>query len=145
VVCAKHLRTPAGVEAVEAVRRATQNAVRAAGASPERLAAELGEEGERFRRRWQRGDYAGLLEEPLRRVLAQAAEAKGFRDEIGVMRFLLMKIVSDEEAAPLYAALAVSKLVNATVRAVGAQEASAGATAQMEELIERLRVEIEGE
>jgi len=93
-----------------------------------------------FRRRMERGDYLELFDEPLRRVLGQAAAVAGVTEEIGAFRFVLARVLMEEED-PARQAMAVARLAHATVRAVEAQRAleGSGRDALLDELTRALR------
>ena len=61
-----------------------------------------------------------MFDEPVRQILSEAAQAKGLADEIGALRFALARLVGQEED-PTKLALGVSRVANATVRAMKAQ------------------------
>jgi hypothetical protein len=118
VVCADHRAAGEGRDAQVALRRLAESVT--ARAEGGRREAD-GDEEERararegFRRRVERGDYRGLLDARLREVMAQAAEERGLREEIGALRFAMVRLLAEEEDAGKLA-LGVSRLANASAR-----------------------------
>jgi len=70
---------------------------------------------ERFRRRLARGEYRALLDERVREVMAQGAAERGIGEEMGAIRFALMRVLAEEED-PVRLSLGVSRLANAAAR-----------------------------
>ncbi|MGI8476986.1 MAG: hypothetical protein ACR2OO_11520 [Thermomicrobiales bacterium] len=106
VVCRDHARTAAGRAAADAlllVAGYLRNAAGGAGAGggrdgDEGAAGRWGGEGraEGFRRRLERGEYAGLFEGRMREVMAQAAAAPGLAEEIGILRVAMTAVLLEE-------------------------------------------------
>ena len=136
-LCREHRRSEEGREARAAVARLLDDLGR-----PERSALERGAESKRAARGgdgaegreeaaarrtaefWQRvgrGDYGGLLDEPVRAVLAQAAKEQGLELEIGALRMILVRVLT-EETDPVRQALGatrVARTLGALVREHG--------------------------
>ncbi len=115
-VCGGHRRTVEGSEAQRAARRMA--------AADEAARVDEGGEGrdpkgtpaaERFRRRLERGDYRALLDEGVREVMAQGAAERGIAEEMGAIRFAMMRLLAEEED-PVRLSLGVSRLANASAR-----------------------------
>ena len=73
-----------------------------------------------FWRKVQRGEFTALLEEPLQRVVAEAAEEQGLDLEIGGLRVLLVRRLAEDVAKQ---ALGASRVVQALTQAVRARAA----------------------
>ncbi len=97
MTCLDHGRGRAEADLAAAVRMATRDARRAGaeadGANQERKRRAA----ERFRRRVARGEYRGLFDERLGRVMAQAAATRALDDELGALRFVLARLLAEEE------------------------------------------------
>jgi hypothetical protein len=124
-VCPVHRGTAAGREAQVAARRMA--AVDEAEGGGRKAEGDDERAGERFRRRLERGDYRGLLDERVREVMAQAEE-RGLGEEIGALRFVLMRVLAEEEGPRGYPGAVVvgGQPVGDGGGAVGASEAGAG-------------------
>jgi hypothetical protein len=70
-----------------------------------------------FRRRVARGEYGGLFDEPVRRILAQAAEEKALDQELGALRFMMARLLM-EDGDPVRQALGISRVATAAARIV---------------------------
>ena len=82
---------------------------------------------EAFRRRLEAGDYRGLYDRRLSGVIAQAASERSLDDEIGALRFVLARLLAEEQeqdAAKL--AASVARVVGVAVQAARAQRAIGG-------------------
>lgn len=82
---------------------------------------------EEFRRRLEDGDYRGLYDRRLSGVIAQAAAERSLDDEIGALRFVLARLLAEEQeqdAAKL--AASVARVVGVAVQAARAQRAIGG-------------------
>jgi hypothetical protein len=99
--------------------------------------------GERFRRRVERGDYRGLLDERVREVMAQAEE-RGLGEELGALRFALMRVLAEEED-PVRLSLAVSRLASASARLARAKQALDEGREPLNEAISQILRDLDGE
>jgi hypothetical protein len=70
-----------------------------------------------FRRRVMRGEYGGLFDEPVRRILAEAAEEKGLDVELGALRLMMARLLM-EDGDPIKQAVAISRVATAAARIV---------------------------
>jgi hypothetical protein len=120
-VCAEHARSEVGREVTAAVGRLGQEmagsvALGDGEATRERAARAL-------QTRLGRGDYAGLFDEGVRRVMAEATEAQGLKEEIGLLRVTMARLLAELLATddPVPVAHVVARVATATVRAVQAQ------------------------
>ena len=85
-----------------------------------------------FLKRLEQGEYAALFEENLGRVIAQAAQAmqeRGPDDEIGALRFVLARLLAEEQD-PAKLAASVTRVASAVVQAARAQRAISGDAAE---------------
>ena len=123
-VCSVHRGTAVGREAQAAARRmaAADEAVarvEEAGGGEREAEERKDPEGtpaaERFRRRLARGDYRALLDERVREVMAQGAAERGVAEEMGAIRFALLRLLA-EEADPARLSLGVGRLATASAR-----------------------------
>ena len=98
----------------------------------ERMPVATAEAQVRFRKRLERGEYAGLLDDNINRVITQAAKAmseQGLADEIGALRYALVRLLAEEQDASKLAAN-VARVASVTVQAARAQRAISGDVAQ---------------
>jgi hypothetical protein len=77
---------------------------------------------EGFRRRVEAGEYGALLDGRMREVLAQAAARDGLEEEMGAARFVLMRLLVEEEDLGKQA-LGVSRIITAAARVARARKA----------------------
>ena len=70
-----------------------------------------------FRRRVMRGEYGGLFDEPVRRILAEAAEEKVLDVELGALRMMLARLLM-EDGDPVRQAEGVCRVATAAARIV---------------------------
>ena len=94
------------------------------------------EDGERrrksaaaFRDRVDSGDYRGLFGGKLGGLMQQAAEEKGVGDELGALRYVLAKLMNEEED-PVTLAKAVARVASVSIQAARAQRAIQGQLAE---------------
>jgi hypothetical protein len=80
---------------------------------------------EGFRRRVERGEYGELLDARMREVMAQAAARDGLEEEMGAARFVLMRLLVEEEDLGKQA-LGVSRIISAAARVARARKAIGG-------------------
>lgn len=86
----------------------------------------------RFQERLERGEYAGLLDENVSQIIAQAARSmseQGLADEIGALRYALMRLLAEEQDAAKLAGN-VARVASVAVQAARAQRAISGDVAQ---------------
>ncbi len=86
----------------------------------------------KFRERVERGDYAGLFDDHLSQVMRQAATAvaeRGLTDEIGALRYVLARLLMEEDDLTKLAAN-VTRVASVAVQAARAQRAISGEVAQ---------------
>jgi hypothetical protein len=76
---------------------------------------------ERFRKCVERGDFATIFANKMEQLFDQHNGNAVFQDEIGALRVAMMRLLV-EENDPVALASALSKVTNATIRAVKAQE-----------------------
>lgn len=97
--------------------------------------------GRRFRERVRDGSYRGLTEAGVARVVGLAAAEPGLKDEIGLLRVALARLLEEEADATRFAT-AVARLVAVAVQAARVQQGLA-AVADEEELRTLLRRVVE--
>jgi hypothetical protein len=128
--CGRHGRDAGSGELVGEARGIADAVVRAAGDDGEEndgAAARARRATEEFRRRLEDGDYRGLYDRRLSGVIAQAAAERSLDDEIGALRFVLARLLAEEQeqdAAKL--AASVARVVGVAVQAARAQRAIGG-------------------
>ncbi|MGH2603805.1 MAG: hypothetical protein ACRDJ9_31020 [Dehalococcoidia bacterium] len=83
-----------------------------------------------FERRMARGDYGELFDERLRAVMAQAAAERGIAEEIGALRVVLARLMTDPAIDPLHLAHGVARVAGTTVRAMRMQRELEAAAAE---------------
>jgi hypothetical protein len=86
-----------------------------------------------LRRRARRGEFAGLLAEPMRAAMTEAARGRTFEDELAALRATLYRVLGDEELDVLRQTQAVTQVVGMTVRAAR-ERAAVKKTGEQEEL-----------
>jgi hypothetical protein len=126
-VCAGHARTREGRRATAAVQGMVEVAMRAVGQTDRRADRQNDEErrvalAEGFRRRVEAGEYRELLDGRLRRVMEQGAARDGLAEEMGAARFVLMRLLAEEEDLGKLA-LGVSRIITAAARVARARKA----------------------
>ncbi len=92
VACIDHHRSEQGRALQAAVGKAARDAMEAVEEGNSRGAG-----ARAFERRVARGDYGALFDEPLRRVMHQASAVDGVTEEIGALRFVLARVLVEEE------------------------------------------------
>jgi len=86
----------------------------------------------RFQERLERGEYEGLLDENVSQIINQAAKAmaeQGLTDEIGALRFALMRLLAEEKDAAKLAGN-VARVASVAVQAARTQRAISGDAAE---------------
>lgn len=85
-----------------------------------------------FLERLEQGEYAALFDENVSRVIAQAAQAmreRGPDDEIGALRFVMARLLAEEDD-PAKLASSVTRVVTAAIQAARTRRAIGGDTAE---------------
>ncbi len=77
---------------------------------------------ERFRRRVEAGEYRELLDGRMRQVIEQGAAVDGLEEEMGAARYMLMRLLVEEEDIGKQA-LGVSRIITAAARVARARAA----------------------
>lgn len=98
----------------------------------EHVLAERPELRSRFRERLELGDYSALFDDQLSKVLQQAATAvaeRGLVDEIGALRYVLARLLMEEDDLSRLTAN-VTRVASVAVQAARAQRAISGDVAQ---------------
>ncbi len=113
VTCRRHGRGRAGADLAAAVQRATRDATRALAEGKEQARQRAA--AEQFRRRVERGEYRGLFDERLGRVMAEAAATRALDDELGALRYVLARLLAEEEDTGRLA-LGVARVSRAAAR-----------------------------
>ncbi len=120
VLCPAHARGAYGRELEAAIGRMARQVERAFTAAPEPGVAtgpdRRLEVVEAFARRVARGEYGELFEGRLREVMAQAAAERGIAEEIGALRVVLARLMTDPGIDPLHLAHGVARVAGTTVR-----------------------------
>lgn len=118
MVCKDHEGTAIDVETSRGIVKLEREvrALMMAESNEERLTAAI-----RFRQRVQRGDFAALFAGKFRELIQQAGLEEGLTNEIGALRLAVVRLIMEEED-PTKMATALSKVTNATVNAMKAQE-----------------------
>ena len=86
----------------------------------------------RFRERFERGEYAELFDARMTSILRQAAVAlseRGLTDEIGALRYVLARLLTEEEDLSRLTSN-VTRVTSVAVQAARAQRAISGDVAQ---------------
>ena len=86
----------------------------------------------RFRERLERGEYAELFDERMAPIIRQAAMAlseRGLTDEIGALRYVLARLLMEEQDLTKLASN-VTRVTSVAVQAARAQRAISGDVAQ---------------
>ena len=98
---------------------------------------------EDFQRRLAVGEYRALFETRLREVITQAAAEQGLADEIGALRFVLARLLAEEEDTVRLAA-GVARVASVAIQAARAQRAISGERAEaLTGAIARLLIELD--
>jgi hypothetical protein len=118
VVCRDHEGTELGKQMAREItklEREMRALLHATGAEQRAIAVE------RFRKCVERGDFATVFAGKMQQLFEQQNGNAVFEDEIGALRVAMMRLML-EENDPVALANALSKVTNATIRAVKAQE-----------------------
>ncbi|MDQ3693714.1 MAG: hypothetical protein M3464_08805 [Chloroflexota bacterium] len=139
VLCPAHARGAYGRELEAAIGRMARQVEQAFTAAPEPgvvVAAAPDRRDEAvatFERRVARGEYGELFDARLREVMAQAAAERGIAEEIGALRVVLARLMTDPGIDPLQLAHGVARVAGTTVRAMRMQqELEAGVAAEFQ-------------
>ena len=98
-----------------------------------------------FRRRLANGDYARLFGDDLAQVIAQAAAEASVNHELGALRYVLARLLAEEED-PIALAKAVARVASVSVQAARAQRAISGAVADsLTDAVTQILIELGGE
>ena len=98
-----------------------------------------------FRRRLEAGDYRGLYDRRLSEVIAQAAAERSLADEIGALRYVLARLLAEEED-PAKLAASVARVAGVAVQAARAQRAVTGDLADgLTAALTQILIELDGE
>lgn len=98
-----------------------------------------------FRRRLAEGDYRSLFDEQIARAMAQAASGEGVFDELGALRFVMARLLFEEEDLTELATN-VAKVAGVAVQTARAQKLLNGdAAMRFTDAVTRILMEIDGE
>lgn len=98
-----------------------------------------------FRQRLAQGDYRNLIDPALREILAQAAAEQGLADEIGALRVVLARLLTEVED-PTRQAAGIARITSASIQAARAQRAISGEQADsLTEALTQVLAELDGE
>lgn len=87
-------------------------------------------EAEVFAARIEQGDYRALFGGNVNSLIRQAAEESGLDNELGVLRVVMARLMSDTDADPAATAAAIAKIVGSIVTVTKAQRQIAGAVGE---------------
>lgn len=100
---------------------------------------------EELRRRLAEGDYRTLYERRLGEVIAQAAALGGLADEIGALRFVLARLLAEEDDVSKLAT-GVARVTAVAVNAARTQRAISGDAAEgLTAALTQILIELDGE
>jgi len=119
VVCAEHRDTALGEQTDREIMKMTHRLEAMARYEEEE---EKREAMRQFRRQVMRGDYAALFSSEMVRALAEEGKGYGMREEIGMMRVAMMRLMLEEEN-PSRMAHGMAKLSGSLGKAMERQEA----------------------
>ncbi len=98
----------------------------------------------RFRRRLKQGDYQRLFEGRLKEVIGQAAAERSLTDEIGALRFVLARLLAEEEDVTKLAT-SVARVATVAIQAARTQRAISGELADgLTEALTQILTELDG-
>lgn len=98
-----------------------------------------------FRRRLAEGDYRSLFDEQIARAMAQAASGDGVFDELGALRFVMARLLFEEEDLTQLATN-VARVAGVAVQTARAQKLLNGeAAARFTDAVTRILMELDGE
>lgn len=97
-----------------------------------------------FRERLESGDYRGLFGDRLSGLMSQAAADGGVADELGALRFVMARLLSEEDD-PVTLAKAVARVAAVSIQAARAQRAINGQLAEaLTDAMTTILMELEG-
>jgi hypothetical protein len=97
-----------------------------------------------FRARLEAGDYRALLGRRLGEVMAEAAGEAGVGDELGALRVVMARLLTEEEDLVVLAPL-VARIASVSIQAARAQRAISGQLAEsLTEALTSILTTIEG-
>lgn len=98
-----------------------------------------------FRRRLAEGDYRSLFDEQIARAMAQAASGEGVFDELGALRFVMARLLFEEDDLTELATN-VAKVAGVAVQTARAQKLLNGdAAMKFTDAVTRILMELDGE
>lgn len=113
-------------------------------AAEERAAAHRARSAE-FRRRLAEGDYRSLFDEQIARAMAQAATGEGVFDELGALRFVMARLLFEEDDLTRLATN-VARVAGVAVQTARAQKLLNGeAAVRFTDAVTRILIELDGE
>ena len=83
----------------------------------------------RFRARLESGDYRELLGERLGEVMAQAAAEAGVGEELGALRIVMARLLTEEDD-PVVLAPLIARIASVSIQAARVQRAISGQLAE---------------
>ena len=97
-----------------------------------------------FRARLESGDYRELLGARLGEVMAQAAAEAGVTEELGALRIVMARLLTEEED-PVVLAPLIARIASVSIQAARAQRAISGQLAEsLTEALTTILAELEG-
>jgi hypothetical protein len=97
-----------------------------------------------FQTRLDSGDYRELLGERLGEVMAQAAAEAGVADELGALRIVMARLLTEEDD-PVVLAPLIARLASVSIQAARAQRAISGQLAEtLTEALTTILTNLEG-
>ena len=97
-----------------------------------------------FRERLEAGDYRELFGGRLGEVMAQAAEEAGVADELGALRVVMARLLTEEEDLVVLAPL-IARIASVSIQAARVQRAISGQLAEsLTEALTTILADLEG-
>src|SRR5687768_4874228 len=97
-----------------------------------------------FRARLESGDYRALLGRRLGEVMAEAAGEAGVADELGALRVVMARLLTEEDDLEVLAPL-VARIASVSIQAARAQRAISGQLAEsLTEALTSILTDLEG-
>jgi hypothetical protein len=97
-----------------------------------------------FRARLESGDYRELLGERLGEVMAQAAAEAGVADELGALRIVMARLLTEEDDLVVLARL-IARIASVSIQAARVQRAISGQLAEsLTEALTTILADLEG-
>jgi hypothetical protein len=98
----------------------------------------------RFRARLESGDYRELLGKRLGEVMAQAAAEAGVGEELGALRIVMVRLLTEEDD-PVVLAPLIARIASVSIQAARVQRAISGQLAEtLTEAVTSILTSIEG-